>query len=206
MPPTIEISEEVLQDLNAKGIPYVLKESEKFLDSFIYIPELKLRFAKQRTLKWKDWFETHNSLKLQSNRMSRLPEFVEFLKYVKINNRDIYNEITQVMGSWRGEWIDAYFEKRKDGMYLLTENRTKAEKLDEDTLMKDKRISLDSWLDNPTKQGLPRKDTKEGDLYFVAPGNDSVAGFGAIVEGADLNCLRNPDYRDSYLGVRAVSE
>ncbi|MBT3404611.1 hypothetical protein HN832_03265 [archaeon] len=105
----------------------------------------------------------------------------------------------------RSEWLDAYFEQRSDGMYILTQNKTKAEKL-EDYLGESKipGISLDSWLNNPTKQGLPRADVPEGDLYFWAPEDGRVAGFDVFQNYPNFLCNGNPDFQDPHLGVRAV--
>ena len=68
-------------------------------------------------------------------------------------------------------------------------------------------ISLESWLQNPTKQGLPNKDTKSEDLFYWFPlsDNNSVARFDADSDGADLNCYWSPSDSDSVLGVRAVA-
>jgi hypothetical protein len=80
-------------------------------------------------------------------------------------------------------WLDAYFEKREDGFYVLTGNKTKAEKLDKNTLMEDRTpgISLDSWLSNPTSQGLPRKNVAEGDLHYWSVSDGLVSMFKAGV-------------------------
>ena len=109
-----------------------------------------------------------------------------FLKYLREDSdlnhgfQEIYDEITQVRNPWRSEWIDAYFEKRKDGFYVLNGNKTKSEKL-EDCLMADKipGISLDDWVSgtNVTNQGLPKTKSKKGDLYYWYPRDKAVAGF-----------------------------
>ena len=67
-------------------------------------------------------------------------------------------------------------------------------------------ISLESWLQNPTKQGLPNKDTKSEDLFYWFPlsDNNSVARFDAYSVGTDLDCGRSPSGRGSGGGVRAV--
>ena len=65
---------------------------------------------------------------------------------------------------------------------------------------------LNDWLNNPTKHGLPRKNTKDGDLYYWYPrsDNNSVARFFAYSDGADLYCYGVPSYSNSRLGVRAA--
>ena len=151
MPPVIEVSDETLNQ-----------------GEYIYIPTAKLRFAKQKIFFGKNWNETHELLSQERLAMPTPLEFSQTLKYLRDNpnqkNTALYDEIIQVRNPWRATLLDAYFEKRKDGLYVLIRNKTKTEKLDENTLMKDRRISLDSWLDNPTSQGLPKKDVAEGDL------------------------------------------
>ncbi|HJZ18628.1 MAG TPA: hypothetical protein VJ208_00815 [Candidatus Nanoarchaeia archaeon] len=200
MPPIINVSDEVFEGLKKMGVSYeiVAAAPSSIPKNFIYVPSTKLHVAKEKSLQGRNWFDSHK------NGMQTLPKFVEFLKYARKHNQDIYNEITQIRNPFRGEWIDAYFEKRKDGMYVLTENKTRIEKLDEGTLMEDKKISLDSWLDNPTKQGLPKKEVEKGNLDFWYPRNNSVATFFANGVGSDLDCNRYPPNSYSYLGVRAV--
>ncbi|MBI3623034.1 hypothetical protein HY212_03060 [Candidatus Pacearchaeota archaeon] len=178
---------------------------------FIYVPETKLYFAKQRAHTNLDWYNTHKALINEGLRMPTIPEFIGYLKYLKENpsaeNTQIYNEITQVRDPWRANWLDAYFEQRNDGFYILTHNKTKAEKL-EDCLMKDKTpgINLDSWLNDSTSQGLPKQKIDKGDLYYWHYTNGAVAGFGAGSGRASLDCSRGPSGGDPSLGVFAVSE
>ena len=199
MPPIINVSNEVFESLKKRRVSYeIVAAAPSIPKNFIYIPSKKIHVAKERSLQGRNWFDSHE------NGMQTLPEFVEFLKYAREHNQDIYNEITQIRNPFRGEWIDAYFEKRKDGMYVLTENKTRIEKLDEGTLMEDKKISLDSWLDNPTKQGLPKKEVEKGNLVFWHPRNNSVAAFYADGVRSVLDCNRDPAFSNSCLGVRAV--
>ena len=204
MAPLIEVSEKTLKGLEQLGVSYTLKEVQSDNNSFIHVPSKNLYVAKEKTHFEKNWFESHEELQKQRLSMIPIPEFVEFLKHTKYDFPEIYNEITEIRNPWRAEWLDAFFEKREDGMYVLTRNKTKAEKLDDDTLMEDKRISLKSWLNHPTNQGLPRKDVNEGGLYYWYPRDSSVARFGALSGRADLSCSRNPRNRNSALGVRAV--
>ena len=131
---------------------------------FIYVPSIKLYLAKERTHLGLDWDQTHEALKKENLRMPNPIEFVQFLKYLKDNpsqeNTRVYNKITQVRSPWRAEYLDAYFEQRDDGIYVLTGNKKNAEKMDEATLMENRTpgISLDGWLKNPTSQVLTRKN------------------------------------------------
>ena len=141
--------------------------------------------------------------------MPTIPEFIEFLKYTKDNAQDIYEDITAERSPWRAEWLDAYFEQRSDGLYILTNNKTKSEKLGKDTLLNNRKseIDLKGWLNNPTKQGLPNHHAKEGSLLYWCPEEDGrVARFYAGPDRIDLKCDRYPQYPSSALGVRAVRE
>ena len=205
--PIIEVDNNVLEGFDKIGVSYRLFRSSQSVDlqrDYIRIPS-GLYVARQRTLLGENWNETHKTLKFQGSRMPTPIEFVEFLRYVKLTNPKIYDEVTQVKSPWTAEWLDAKFEKRKDKMYILTEDGTKAEPLDEDTLMEDKcpGISLDSWLENPTSQGFPREDVKEGELYFWSPRNRRVARF-AVSDRAGLFCGSGPFGGVDYLGGRAV--
>src|SRR3989344_3269793 len=142
-------------------------------DDFIYIPEAKLWFAKERTHLSKDFDETHEALKKESSEMPTIEEFRLTLKYMRDSKERehnvLYKEITQIKPTWRGNRLDALFEQRPDGIYLLTKNRTKEEKL-EDCLMQNKvpGISLDDWIDgkNVTSQGFPSSNVKSGNLNY----------------------------------------
>jgi len=181
-------------------------------DDFIYIPEAKLWFAKKRTHLLRTWPETWKSLLEEDLEMPTVEEFRVSLKYLRDSkereHNDLYKEITQVRKPWRANQLDAYFEKRPDGMYLLTKNKTKAEKL-QDCLMQNElsEISLDDWISgvNVTIQGLPRKNISEGDLNYWSPTTGRVADFSALSTRAYLGCGRDPSGRYGVLGVFAVS-
>jgi len=178
------------------------------LDGFDYIDSIGLYVARERTLQDKNWHEAHEELQKQGYRMLTIPEFNKYLLYARANLPDVYEDITAVRNPVRGERLDAYFERRDDGLYVLTENKTKAEKLDDNTLMKYRifRISLKDWLNNPTKQGLPRKDVKSGSLHYWHPINSRVARFGADSVGTLLVCDLDPDGPYSWLWVHPAKK
>ena len=186
---------------------------------FIYVSKINLYFSKERT-HTKDWNQTHNSLKTEkregmSLRMPMLLEFRQYLRFLDENKsnleyKTILDEITQVRELWRANWIDAFFEQREDGFYILTRNKTKAEKL-QDYLMEDKKpgINFHEYLYNDTlvtAQGLPKPNFPQGDFYYWQPINGTVAGFFAVAGGAVLGCCRDPAGRCSSLGVYACAE
>ncbi len=218
MAPIIKVNDETLKTLNPKV--YTLRndlEIQSNEDNFIYIPSISLYVAKERSLHEKNWFEAHKELQENGKRMLTIPEFVEVLKYTKKNHKDIYNEITEVRSPWRTEWLDADF-KLKDNILYINSNHIldkkgslvpqNSEILDKNTLMKDKTpgVSLENWIENPTKQGLPSKKVKSGDLYYWNPrsDNNSVARFDASPSGAFLICGRGPAGGGADLGVRAA--
>ena len=187
-------------------------------NDFIYVPSIKLYVAKERTHLGKNWKDCWTELQSQNYKMPKINEFREFLKYLisEPNNQEyqnIFKEITEVRNPWRSEWLDANFKVENKGLfkkselYILTENESKKEKL-EDCLMSDKNpgIELNDWINgkNINSQGLPNKNISSGSLYYWYPrsDNNSVAWFGAYVSRADLDCDRSPSDADSDLGVR----
>ena len=215
MAPIIEVTDKFLKGLNSRD--YKLrndlkdKSSNKNTNEFIYVPSINLYIAKERTHLNKNWKDCWTELQSQNYQMLKINEFREFLKYTKENHKDIYNEITEVNSPWRGEWLDANFKVEKNELYLLTENESKKEKL-EDCLMEDKNLGilLEDWINgkNISSQGLPNKKVSSGNLYYWYPrsDNNSVARFGAYDGRTLLGCCRDPSYADSGLGVRAVKE
>src|SRR3989344_6667427 len=107
MAPIIEISNEALAYLHPDSYTHrsdlenpEIKITKQNLENFIYVPSLNLYFAKQRTHFNKNWFDCHKLLQADGKRMPLVPEFREFLKYLKNSNNqeylEIYNDITQV--------------------------------------------------------------------------------------------------------------
>ena len=205
--------ERVLKRDAQKPETTAIPRSSQPKEGMIYIPTAGIHFANQRTHLGKNWDETYELLSQEGLRMPTMEEFRRTLAYFKNSNKqelqNLYKEITEVREPWRSEWIDAYFEKRKDGFYLLTSNKSKAEKL-ETCLMKDKipGINLDDWLEgkNVTSQGLPDSNIKKGELYYWHPEDGRVARFYANSGGACLDCYWNPSDRVSVLGVFGVTD
>ena len=183
------------------------------IDGFIYVPTANLHFSRERTHLNVNWNDTHGLLATKNLRMPTIEEFRITLKYCKESSdrelKELYDEITQVRDPWRAEHLDAYFEKRKDGLYILTENKTKPEKL-ESCLMKDKTpgVSLDEWISGSkiTNQGLPNSKIAKGELYYWSPRDKFVARFYAYSDWADLYCNRDPSDALPELGVYAVTQ
>ena len=178
------------------------KKNIQNLDGMIYVPSIDLHFSKQRTHKNKNWYDCHKALLSEGTKMPTIPEFIEFLKYLKNSNENehqiIYKDITEVRNPLRAEWLDADFKVKKRKLYINYNHvldsqgnlqPQNSEKL-EACLMEDKTsgIDLNEWLDSSTSQGLPKSNIKSGELYYWAPmsDNESVACFDAGSDGADL--------------------
>lgn len=150
-------------------------------------------------------------------------QFVDFLKLLKSGKafdergkkidstllQNVYGEIVEVKSPWRAEWLDAKFGDDTITYTLIDKDGTATEvtKPLEDCLMQDRLpgISLDSWLKTANRQGLPRKGTKVGNLYYWYPRQDSVAGFDAYSGGAGFGCGGgDPAVRNDSLGVRVA--
>jgi len=194
------------------------------LDDFIYVPFVDLYFAKERTLFNYTWYDTHRELQAKGLKMPTIPEFVEFLKYLRANptaeNRSIYGEITEVRDPRRAEWFDANFYAKDDELWVAYNHivnpkghvvAQENEKL-EGHLMQNKTtgISLEHWLNNPTKQGLPQENSEQGDLGYTHPRAGAarfvVAMFLVGPSRGILNCSRDPYLSSSNLGVFACAE
>jgi Zn-dependent metalloprotease len=219
MTPSLEIRnkedfDKLVKLADAIGIPYIIPSRESIKSKYLTIPSIELDVSKEKILFNKNFSEQQEALHKENTKSLTPNEFREFLKVAKKEDLELYNEITQIKSPWRAEYLDAYFKVEGKNLvmkYHVFENGKivqKSEILDKDTLMRDKTpgISLDSWLENSTKQGLPLKKTESGSLYYRAPekDNNSVACFDAFGGGASLGCSWDPACRDSSLGVRAA--
>lgn len=200
-------------------------------DGFIYVPSIGIYLAKERTLQGLNWNKTHEELANQNAFMPTIYHFKEFLKYLRANPQGvkdasqseiehILDEVLTVREPWRSEWLDAKFEvvnktlKLFGGKTLIHYDHRfsngqlkagKSEPLD-DYLATDKKpgISLDDWLENANKHGLPKPDVKSGELYFWHPRDGRVAMFFADSGGAFLDCVSVPAVSSGRLGVRVA--
>ena len=172
------------------------------------------------------WHQMHELLQKENHYMPNIEDIVNMSRLLLENKaryadgtpinpkeqKRIFNEIYEVRDPWRSEYVDARFEQRADGLYILSnhiikpDNSLKSMKEEnlEDTLMKDKTPGIDllSWLNDPNKHSLPEKNIKKGKYYYGFPKKDAVAGFDASSDGAGFGCNRGPQYSDASLGVR----
>jgi len=180
-------------------------------ERFVHIPKTGIYFARQRTYDGLSSANTHEELALEEKRMPTVEEFRMALNYFRLSPnkglKKLYSEITEVREPLRACHLDAYFRKTESGLWLLTRNKTKAEKL-ENCLMGDKLpgINFDDWLSrkNVTSQGFPKPNISKGDLYYFHPENGSVAWFAAGSAGADFGCCKDSANSGPDLGVFAV--
>jgi hypothetical protein len=143
---------------------------------------------------------------LYQGAFKNLPVYNEAGK--KLDSRylqSIFEDVVKIQSPWRAEWIDAFFEQDDTEFYILTQNKSQKQRLNGG--LRENRspgISLEAWLKNPTKQGLPRANVAEGDLYYGSPANGSVARFDVYFIRAYLYAGGSPSDRDAVLGVRAA--
>ena len=190
------------------------------MDGFIYVPSINLYMAKERTLKGKTWNQTHEILQKDNKFMPSIYHFTEYLNYLKNDHEDrdeaetILDDILKT-GDWRAEWLDAKFEKKKDGLYLLSDHRIENKKLIakseqplEKCVMEDCYVNFDF-----NSQGLPVSKSKsqnysQGDNICLGfPRDGRVAWFGVYSDYACLYCnYYVPDYSYVSLGVFPCAE
>ena len=194
--------------------------SAKELEGFIYVPSINLYMAKERTFKGESWNETHKLLQKENKFMPTIYHFTEYLKYLKTDyqDRDEADEILDDIlktGDYRAEWLDAKFEKRKNGLYLLSDHRIENKKLIaksehplESCLMEDSYVDFDFNSQGlPTSKSKSQKYEQGENLYFYPPVDGRVARFGVSSGNANLNCYDGaPDYSSGGLGVFPCAE
>gem|GEM_PF-3356209 len=121
------------------------------------------------------------------------------------------DEIVGPTKDFRGEWLYARFSKKGNLLYInhpiiapAGKIKETTEPLSSDTLMSNRQISLEEFLSNPTSQGMPRKGSSEGDLYYWAPTDGAVVGLFAVSGGASLDCSWGPRSSNAAFGVRSA--
>ena len=214
--------ERVLAGLDKTPIsnPSVTNPPINNLKEYIYVPKSGIHIAKQRTHLGLNWYQTHEELQNQNLRMPTIPEFISFLNYLKTDYQDkqeaqiILDNILKI-GDWRGEWLDARFEKNSGKLYINSNHRTdlngNLQPQNQEPL--EDYLREDSYADifNPNSQGLPTSKLSNSyeqgkNAYFWYPRDTRVARFGALSVGALLCCGRDPQDTYSSLGVFSVCE
>jgi hypothetical protein len=195
----------------------------KSVNGFVYVPTIGKLVTDHRILLGKSYNDAQAKIinTTEDGRKLSIPtplEFREFLKYLRDSqeskDQDLFKDITEVRDPYRANWLNARFDKRKDGLYLVSENvlingqYKKQEQKLTDFVKSDKApgISLDDWIDSDAPHGLPKAKTATGNLYYWAPTDKRVAGFYANSGGANLCCNGDPSYANDSLGVFACAE
>jgi hypothetical protein len=203
---------------------YILLEGRQHgVSSFPNYSYPDICVAMDKSYHGKKWNECHEELSKDSSFMLSIRQYIDFINLLrsgKVYNAagkqvekqkldSILDEILTARNPWRAEWLDARFLNKQKQQYITYGRFSQSggikevtEELDGDTLMEDKQISLEDWLENPTRQGLPREDVKPGSLYYWHQRVNSVARFFADAVGAGLDCYGVPRGSDSALGVR----
>ncbi len=211
-----------------KGLGKVV-DKRRELSKYIWLPETEshpeLLIAQEVTDHGYTHQRTKEILEKEDSFMPTPDLLAEFLRTCKsgkaydgLKNRvdkkrldKILEERLKVRDPWRGERLDHQYSLDKEGKLQVTYHKfvnTKlklvTESLDPETLMEDRTpgISLEKGIENPTSQGLPRKDIKKGDLRYWHPREDRVAGFYADADWVVLGCDSDAQGSDSGLGVR----
>jgi len=187
------------------------------LDGFIYVPSVNLYVAKEKSHLGKNWENAHRELDKQNLRMPTIPQFIEFLKYLKAvptpENTKIYNKITKKRAPLRAEHLDAKFIEEDGALkiqyHIFDDNgRLVPHKEDlECSVMENRFVSLDF-----NNQGFPKslsahQNYVQGEnIFFGHPRDGAVARFVAGSISAGLYCYCNSTGSDSgsKIGVRAV--
>jgi len=207
----IEIDEKYLNPLEGFGVPYIIIKDNSVKSDWIYVSSLDFEVSRKRLLCGKDFYETDKILHAENQKKLTMPEFGKYLQFTREDEPEVFEEITAVRSPWRATWLDADFkvEGREFVVYyyIFEEGKVvkKRKKLARNTLEENRTpgISLENWIKNPTKQGLPKNSIESGNLYYWSPGkdNNSVARFNAGSGRAYLGCNGDPQGSDADLGV-----
>lgn len=188
--------------------------TNKASDKYIEVPSCGLLVPKEKTLFNYTSAEAQAELFSQNKKTLSFYEFTEFAKEAKRQDKDFYKKLINKTDKWEGEWLDAKFVgvgKNMRIIYHTFENGQiveKSEKLDQNTLRQNisPGISLESWIKNPTPQGLPKQSVQSGETYWWAPENNTVAGFDSYPDRVSLSARALPSWRNSDVGVRAAEQ
>lgn len=118
---------------------------------------------------------------------------------------NLFNEITEKRNPWRGEYLNARFEQKNDGLYSLSKYLKENKEIKLNNYLKSDKcpgISLDDWLSSNESHGLPKSDIQNGDLYYFSPRDKSIARFYADSDWVSLICNWDPSDSGPALGVR----
>jgi hypothetical protein len=206
------MTKEILQDY-VEEEKRILQPNPYNTKTMIYVPEVNLRFTSSRILCGLNFYETKDRLRAQNMAMPTPYQFRAYLKFLWDSNesrhKEIFNDITDKRGPYRGEWLNARFEKKAGSIWMISEDALiygkicTIEQILDNYLMYDVEISLDAWIDSTTEHGLPPPEIKKEHLGFgyFEPMVNFVARFNAYSGRAILNYVRFPTSSNAGLGV-----
>lgn len=154
-------------------------------EDYLEVPSIGLAVYKKK-IPLSNFEDMKNKIHSDKKKILNLYEFAEFLKVAKEKDRKLYDEISQVRFPNEAELFDTKFWLRGNKMWIhshkFTENGILIpdyKVLDSDTLMENKTpgISLEKWVNDHTKQGLPKNSIQEGDMHYWKPKDGAIAMF-----------------------------
>ena len=203
------------------SFPDMINNNIPCKENYVYVPNLKLYISKEKYHQGINWKDTQDILHKQGKRMPTIPEFIEFVKYLrspkgKVNVSgvdEILDEIFTIRNQFRGEWLDARFEINNGTMYVFSHRyfnnngeiikiKENLEKYIVHNLISG--INLKLWLKDPTSQGLPKANCLNGKFHYWSPKDNCVAGIQANPYGTGLFCDKSVTHSEPTLGVRYV--
>lgn len=204
---------------------FALADEIRFAESSIIVPARdrpEILVGVGRSHRGGTWYESYECLREGGYFMLSPHEFVRFLVHINtapriydgngkvVNNlvRDaLVDDVFGRSAPWRAEWLGAKFLDNSVTYYRIMSDGTICEVTEKlDCLMEDKNpgIDLNSWLNSPTVQGLPRKGVEKGGVYYIAPRNGSVARVEAGPIASGLSCDRRAELSGHTVGVRCA--
>ena len=181
-------------------------------EGYVYVPSLGLYISEKKYFDGKNWQETQERLHKEGRRMPTIPEFIEFLKVIR-RNKELPGILAESLtDTMEAEWLDAEFQDTIiSGIYVsyyafdnpkkIVRKKEKLEEYLQENQMQ--KINLDAWLNDHTKQGLPKPNCQKGDLIFWQPEDDHIARFMINEDKLVLSCAF-PPFEDANIGVRYV--
>ena len=233
---------DVAEELNnQKIIELPKKETDEFTinsdikkEDYVRIPNTNTLIQRTESFKGENWNDTHYALQDNGLFMPNPKLFTDyFLNVRKAINKEIilyngdnnpipYEEVKEIWnyltaGYNKGcfTWLDAKFEQKQDGLYLLTNHIIQSDNsLKPQTIEKlEDCITGSYYVDLKfNNQGMPIKKSnfnkyKQGEnIYFFNPIDKFVVRFYAYSDGASLDCSGDPSFSHEGLGVFGCAE
>lgn len=198
------------------------------VSEMIYVPEADLCFAKEKSCRGLDWYQSHEELQKKGLRMPTIPEFMKYFKFLRSSDDPEHKKMyVRMFGDWLhgGSYLlDANFKYMNKGgkevdvsnsdgcWYINSDHRfdselnllpRKSEKLED--CLGDSRCAD---IMNHNKQGLPIREFGYKCHFYAPEHNNSVAAFSSSGGPVSLNCDFDPNESEDvgFQGVFACAE